>query len=195
MSGNVFRPSAAQGNLSAAQNQPFKRISQLAASTRDGVKSFDIDWILDLSVRPAAQPYSLTAWEIFQWHITLHFVSRLCPLLYIAACAPGINHFPASLLHEMKEFIMVTVGRCEAFTVIYLVEIDWFINTEWTVLCCGGSAIHLPACCCARWRNTSLVWRSYGGACPVAAYCTTYVSSSAHYLSSVVSGPQLGAGT
>lgn len=47
-------------------------------------------------------------------------ISRLCPLLYITACEPGINHFLASLLHEMKEFIMVTVGRCEAFTVIYL---------------------------------------------------------------------------
>ena len=47
-------------------------------------------------------------------------ISRLCPLLYITVCEPGINHFPVRLLHEMKEFIMVTVGRCEAFAVIYL---------------------------------------------------------------------------
>ena len=54
-----------------------------------------------------------------------------CPTLYIVgASEPRINHFPASLLHEMKEFIMVTVGRCKAFIVIYLSEIDWFINTH-----------------------------------------------------------------
>lgn len=56
-----------------------------------------------------------------QWHIAFHFcISRLCPLLYITAYELRINHFPASLLHEMKVFIMVTVGRCEAFAVIYL---------------------------------------------------------------------------
>lgn len=45
-------------------------------------------------------------------------ISRLCPP--VCACAPRINHFPASLLLEMKEFIMLTVGRCEVFIVIYL---------------------------------------------------------------------------
>lgn len=77
-------------------------------------------------------------------YYTSFCIPRLCPLLHTAACATGINHFPASLLHEMKEFIMVTVGRCEAFAVIYLVKLDWFINTvniailwgQWGAPCC-----------------------------------------------------------
>lgn len=83
--------------------------------------------------------------NISMTYYTSFCISRLCPLLYIAACATGINHFPASLLHEMKEFIMVTVGHCEAFTVIYLGEIDWFINTEWTVLLLWGQRC-VPCC-------------------------------------------------
>lgn len=129
--------------------------------------------------------------NISMTYYTSFCISRFCPLLYIAACAPRINHFPASLLHEMKEFIMVTVGRCKAFTVIYLGEIDWFINTEWTVLCGGGSATHAAGCVeRARLQYGGLSWAS-----PVAAYRSSCVSISAHYLASTVSGPELGAGT
>jgi len=73
----------------------------------------------------AVQSYSASVQRgnISLTHYTRSYISGRCPPLYIvAASAPGINHFPASLLHEMKEFIMVTVGRCEAF--IDLSEID-----------------------------------------------------------------------
>lgn len=86
-------------------------------------------------------------------------ISRLCPLLYITACEPGINHFPASLLHEMKEFIMVTVSRCKAFTVIYLGKmIDSLTQRE---QCFTMVAAQLPftPCCCAHAGNMSPVWK------------------------------------
>lgn len=159
MSGNI-QPPVAQGTPSAAQEQPFNWISQLASSTRDWVKSFDINWILDLSVFSCSSTIFTVCMEnISMTYYTSFCISRLCPLLYIASCAPGINHFPASLLHEMKEFIMVTVDRCKAFTVIYLGGIDWLINTEWTVLHWRGSMAYFAACYCTCWKNRSPVRR------------------------------------
>lgn len=162
MSGSVFWPTVTQRPVIAAWHQPLNWTSQpAAASARDWVKSFDIDWISDWSVFSRGSTlFTDCMGNISMTYYTSFCISRLCPLLYIAACAAGINHFPASLLHEMKEFIMVTVGRCEAFTVIYLGEIDWFINTEWTALCSGGSAAYLATCRCVCWKNTSPVWRS-----------------------------------
>lgn len=144
MLGNVVQASAAQGNLCAEQ--------WWAALTWDWVKSFNIDWILDCSILLPAQPYSLTSCGIFQWHIALHFVSLASVHCCISqgACTPRINHFPASLLHEMKEFIMVTVGCCKAFAVIYLREIDWFINTSEQDFSEGAVS------CTLWWRNTSV---------------------------------------
>lgn len=140
---------------------PSRAAIQLAFSTRDWVKSFDIDWILDLSVFSCSSTlFTDCMGNISMTYYTSFCISRLCPLLYIASCAPGINHFPASLLHEMKEFIMVTVNRCEALTVIYLGEIDWLINTEWTVLRWRGSmAAYLAACHYTCWKNRSPVRR------------------------------------
>lgn len=105
-------------------------------------------------------------------YYTSFHISRLCPFLYISACATGINHFPASLLHEMKEFIMVTVSHCWEFSMIYLAEIDWFINTKRTEFCCRDSDTHLAACRRTRRSNIfsrkdfpcftsqALVWRT-----------------------------------
>lgn len=87
-------------------------------------------------------------------YYTSFYISRFCPLLYIAARTPGINHFLASLLHEMKEFIMVTVAIARRSLVIYMDEIDWFIKSEWTVLCFGGSAAYLAETRCMWWEIT-----------------------------------------
>lgn len=87
-------------------------------------------------------------------------ISRLCPLLYITVCEPGINHFPVRLLHEMKEYIMVTVGRCEAFAVIYLGKmIDSLTMSEQCFTM--GPVQALPTTCrCACRGNMSSVWKS-----------------------------------
>lgn len=98
--------------------------------------------------------------NISMTHYTSFCISRLCPLQQRAAYTTGINHFPASLLHEMKESIMVTVGHCEALAVIYLVEIDWFINTEWTVLGSVDGEMYLATCHCTCWKNVFSAWRS-----------------------------------
>ena len=82
------------------------------------MKSFDIDRILDLFLQ--RNLFTDCTGNISMTYCSSFCISRLCPLLYITVCEPGINHFPVRLLHEMKEFIMVTVGRCEAFAVIYL---------------------------------------------------------------------------
>lgn len=102
---------------------------------------------------------STSAWKISQWHIAFHFcISCLCPLLYITAYELRINHFPASLLHEMKVFIMVTVGRCEAFAVIYLGKmIDSLTVSE---RCFAAGLFSFTAFCWARAGRTSPVRRS-----------------------------------
>lgn len=95
----------------------------------DWVKSFYIDCFGLECFSCGSSLFTDCMGNISLTYYTSFCISCLCPPLYKAACTPGINHFPASLLHEMKEFIMVTVGQCEAFAVIYLGEIDWFINT------------------------------------------------------------------
>ena len=163
----------------------------------------EIEWnlsvstgFLDWSVFPAAKTlFTDGLGNISMTYYTSFCISHLCPLLYIAACAPGINHFPASLLHEMKEFIMVTVVRCEAFTVIYLGEIDWFINTEWIALCCGVNAAYTSPHAAVRFKRTRLQYGDLSWASPVATHRDSGVAGSAHYLDSVVSGTELGAST
>lgn len=110
------------------------------------------------------------------------WISRLCPLLYIIACELAMNHFPASLLQEMKVFIMVTVGRCEAFTVIYLGKMtdSLTMGEQWFTI----GAMQCPLLHCAVPVQGACLQHGGRRASPLAAYSCSKVTSSAHYLAS-----------
>lgn len=150
MSGNVTEPTKSQGtklNIPAGFKQ---RLSEILWYWQDlGLNCFSC---------------STTLFTAFTGNISMTYcasfcISRLCPLLYITACEPGINHFPASLLHEMNEFIMVTVSRCKAFTVIYLGKMIDSLTQREQCLTVGAVQLPFTACCCSLAVNMSPVWK------------------------------------
>lgn len=154
----------------------------------------EMEWNLVLSTGfwtevffPAAQPYSL--WNISMTYYTSSCISRLCPLLYIAACAPGINHFPASLLREMKEFIMLTVAIARrSLWFIWEKLIDSLTQSE-QFFAAGEPRRTLPnvAVCVQR---TCLLYGGVYLASPVAEHRGSRVATSAHYLAGAVTDPE-----
>lgn len=179
---------------------PLSPISRLD-SNRDWAKSFDIDGISGSTLAFSAGATSLAACvgNISVTHCASFCISCLCPPPYISACKPGINHFPASLLHEMKGFIMVTVGRCEAFAVIYLGKMIDSLTLSEQCSAGGGSA----AAACDRGRaeehperpGTSREEVLTGR--PLLDSCRrlTQPCSSTHYLPVAVSSPEVWEGT
>lgn len=167
-------------------------MSQLAASTRDWVKSCAIDWILDASVFSCGSTlFTDCMWNISMTYYTSFCISRLCPLLYIAACAPGINHFPASLLHEMKEFIMLTVAIARrSLWFIWEKLIDSLTQSEQSFAAGEPQRTLLNVAVCV--QRTCLLYGGVYLVSPVAAYMGSCVATSAHYLAGAVTDLKLG---
>lgn len=75
----------------------------------------------------------------------LHFILYLSPLstaVYSRLRARD-KSLPSQLITWNEGIHHADSRHCKAFTVIYMGEIDWFINTEWTVLCCQGTTVYL----------------------------------------------------
>lgn len=75
----------------------------------------------------------------------LHFILYLSPLstaVYSRLRARD-KSLPSQLITWNEGIHHADSRHCKAFTVIYMGEIDWFINTDWTVLCCRQSAAYL----------------------------------------------------
>lgn len=172
-------------------------MSQLAASTRDWVKSCAIDWILDVSV------FFLLRLNLIHWLHGKYFNDILHFILYLSPLSTAVyshlrardKSLPSQLIRWNEGIHHADSRHCKAFTVIYMGEIDWFINREWIVLLLPGKhSVPLPNVAVFVQRTCLL----YGGlywACPMAAYRGSCVATSAHYLADAVTGLELGSST